>query len=85
MSRTILITGGARSGKSAFAEKLAREAGDRLCYLATAQVLDGEMEERVKRHRERRGASGVLSRSRSSLRRRWPVVTGNIRSYWLTA
>lgn len=55
MSRTILITGGARSGKSAFAEKLARETGESLCYLATAQALDGEMKERVKRHRERRG------------------------------
>jgi len=55
MSRTIFITGGARSGKSLFAEKLAREFGEQLCYLATAQILDSEMEERVKRHIERRG------------------------------
>ena len=55
MARTIFITGGARSGKSTCAEKLAREFGAPLCYLATAQTLDNEMDERVRRHRERRG------------------------------
>lgn len=55
MSRTIFITGGARSGKSAFAEKLALASGGPLGYLATAQTLDSEMDERVKLHRERRG------------------------------
>jgi adenosylcobinamide kinase/adenosylcobinamide-phosphate guanylyltransferase len=55
MARTIFITGGARSGKSVFAEKLTLEFGSALCYLATAQTLDSEMDERVKRHRERRG------------------------------
>lgn len=56
MARTIFITGGARSGKSTYAEKLALDFGAPLCYLATAQTLDVEMDERVKRHRERRGA-----------------------------
>ncbi|MDD2582770.1 MAG: bifunctional adenosylcobinamide kinase/adenosylcobinamide-phosphate guanylyltransferase [Desulfuromonadaceae bacterium] len=56
MARTILITGGARSGKSAFAEKLAWEFGAPLGYLATARTLDSEMDERVRRHRERRGS-----------------------------
>lgn len=56
MSHTIFITGGARSGKSAFAEKLAGELGSPLCYLATAQVLDVEMDERVRMHLERRGS-----------------------------
>lgn len=56
MARTIFITGGARSGKSTFAEKRAREFGSSLGYLATAQTLDSEMDERVRRHRERRGA-----------------------------
>lgn len=55
MARTIFITGGARSGKSTFAEKLALEFGAPLGYLATAQTLDAEMDERVRRHRERRG------------------------------
>jgi adenosylcobinamide kinase/adenosylcobinamide-phosphate guanylyltransferase len=55
MGKIIFITGGACSGKSEFAEKLAKGFGERLCYLATAQTLDGEMAERVRRHRERRG------------------------------
>jgi len=55
MAHIIFITGGARSGKSGFAERRAREFGAPLGYLATAQTLDGEMDERVKRHRQRRG------------------------------
>ena len=56
MAHTVFITGGARSGKSSFAEKRALEFGDSLGYLATAQMLDVEMNERVRLHRERRGA-----------------------------
>lgn len=55
MAPIIFITGGARSGKSGFAEKRAREFGAPLGYLATALTLDSEMDERVRRHRERRG------------------------------
>lgn len=55
MAQIIFITGGARSGKSSFAEKRAREFGAPLGYLATAQSLDSEMDERIKRHRQRRG------------------------------
>ncbi|MFA7404256.1 MAG: bifunctional adenosylcobinamide kinase/adenosylcobinamide-phosphate guanylyltransferase [Pelobacteraceae bacterium] len=56
MAQTIFITGGARSGKSTFAEQRAVAFGAPLCYLATAQALDSEMDERVRRHRDRRGA-----------------------------
>lgn len=49
-----LVTGGARSGKSTFAEELVRKAGERVLYIATAQVLDKEMSERVKIHQRRR-------------------------------
>lgn len=56
MARTIFITGGARSGKSRFAEQLALGFGTPLGYLATAQPLDGEMSDRIARHRQRRGA-----------------------------
>jgi|SRR5215469_5898151 adenosylcobinamide kinase/adenosylcobinamide-phosphate guanylyltransferase len=52
----ILITGGARSGKSTRAEARAREFGGRPVYVATADALDSEMGERIARHRARRGS-----------------------------
>jgi adenosylcobinamide kinase/adenosylcobinamide-phosphate guanylyltransferase len=55
MSRTIFITGGARSGKSIFAEQTAHTFGAPLCYLATAQSLDDEMGQRIGKHQQRRG------------------------------
>lgn len=51
--KIILVTGGARSGKSAFAEKLAAK-GKKVAYIATAQIFDNEMAFRVKLHKKRR-------------------------------
>jgi adenosylcobinamide kinase/adenosylcobinamide-phosphate guanylyltransferase len=48
------ITGGVRSGKSRFAEKLAMESGEEVVYIATAQALDEEMKRRIKLHIQRR-------------------------------
>jgi adenosylcobinamide kinase/adenosylcobinamide-phosphate guanylyltransferase len=54
MGGHVLILGGARSGKTGFAERLAMRAGETPLYLATAQALDGEMLERVKLHQQQR-------------------------------
>ena len=52
----ILVTGGARSGKSMFAQSFFTET-DRVVYLATAEVYDEEMAQRVALHRSSRPAS----------------------------
>lgn len=51
----VLITGGARSGKSRRAESRAQAYPGRPVYIATAEALDAEMDERIARHRGRRG------------------------------
>jgi adenosylcobinamide kinase/adenosylcobinamide-phosphate guanylyltransferase len=55
-----LILGGARSGKSRLAEKLAGESGLAVSYIATSQALDGEMSARIEQHRARRPAHWAL-------------------------
>lgn len=56
MSEIVLFTGGARSGKSSMAEKRAARRGDAVFYIATAEIFDEEMEERVRKHRAQRPA-----------------------------
>lgn len=51
MGRIVLILGGARSGKSRFAEKLGDALPGRHIYIATAQAFDDEMTQRIARHR----------------------------------
>lgn len=74
MTKSILITGGTRSGKSELGERLTLGLGTPALYIATAQPLDAEMTDRIDRHRARRGPEwqtleapqdlvGALSRS----------------------
>jgi adenosylcobinamide kinase/adenosylcobinamide-phosphate guanylyltransferase len=58
--RCELILGGARSGKSTLAEQRARASGLELVYVATATAQDGEMSERIRHHRERRGSGWLM-------------------------
>lgn len=55
MPHLSFVTGGARSGKSGFAERLARLGAAPRTYIATAQAWDDEMRDRIARHRDDRG------------------------------
>jgi adenosylcobinamide kinase/adenosylcobinamide-phosphate guanylyltransferase len=50
----IFITGGARSGKSRYAQTLARELGQRVLFVATATPSDADLRRRIERHRRER-------------------------------
>lgn len=54
MSNIILVTGGARSGKSSFAESLCIKQNNKTAYIATSVAFDDEMKNRVKKHQESR-------------------------------
>lgn len=54
MSKIILVTGGARSGKSTFAENKVKEMGQQIGYIATAKVTDADMAKRIEHHKQSR-------------------------------
>jgi adenosylcobinamide kinase/adenosylcobinamide-phosphate guanylyltransferase len=78
MARIILITGGSRSGKSAYAQTFAESISGIRTYIATCPCIDEEMEKRIRKHREARQAAswqtieetkdlaGALQRARGS-------------------
>lgn len=55
MGKIIYVTGGARSGKSSFAEKLIQERYSSKIYLATGIPFDDEMKDRIEKHKKQRG------------------------------
>jgi len=57
--RLILILGGARSGKSDYAQKLAQERGGSVLYVATAEAGDEEMKQRIATHQEQRPSNWI--------------------------
>jgi adenosylcobinamide kinase / adenosylcobinamide-phosphate guanylyltransferase len=59
MSKLVFILGGARSGKSSYAHKLAQGSGKSVTFIATAQALDEEMSTRIKKHQEDRPANWI--------------------------
>ena len=54
MSKITFILGGARSGKSSYAQSLAEQTGESVTFIATAQALDEEMSARIQKHRAER-------------------------------
>ncbi len=57
MKKVILLLGGARSGKSRFAQQLARKMADKVLFVATATAGDDEMRRRIAKHQEERPAT----------------------------
>jgi adenosylcobinamide kinase/adenosylcobinamide-phosphate guanylyltransferase len=59
MGKLILLLGGARSGKSSYAEKLAHQQDGQVAYIATAEALDNEMVSRIKNHKKARPSQWI--------------------------
>lgn len=77
MAKIIFVLGGARSGKSAFAEGLAKKYHD-VAYIATAEAKDDEMRERIRVHRERRPASWMTVESPYHIERALSGLNGRV-------
>ncbi len=74
-----LVTGGARSGKSTFAEQLALEmGGDQVTYIATLTAGDQEMQDRIKTHRLRRPKLWQTLEPPTTPIQAIPMVTGDV-------
>ena len=58
MGKVVLITGGARSGKSDYAQKMAENIGGKKAFIATCPVSDKELEDRISKHRQARAGKG---------------------------
>jgi adenosylcobinamide kinase/adenosylcobinamide-phosphate guanylyltransferase len=85
------VIGGARSGKSSFALREASKIEGQKAFVATAEVLDDEMKDRIEKHRTERGGewntfeeplriSGVLS----DLKDKFPVIVVDCLTIWLS-
>ncbi|MBX9467265.1 MAG: bifunctional adenosylcobinamide kinase/adenosylcobinamide-phosphate guanylyltransferase [Rhizobium sp.] len=59
--RSILVLGGARSGKSQFAESMARDTGFEKIYVATGRAWDDEMRARIEAHKADRANDGWMT------------------------
>lgn len=87
LSGIILVLGGARSGKSRFAESLF-EGCDNATYLATAETIDAEMRSRIALHRSRRGdkwstLEEPVDISRNIARTKYPILVDCL-TVWLS-
>lgn len=72
-----LVLGGQRSGKSVLAERMAIRDGEAF-YLATAEARDGEMEDRIKKHQERRGNGWHAIEEPLDIAATLPILSGKL-------
>lgn len=78
MAKMTFITGGARSGKSRFAQNLTEGCPGPLLYFATAGIRDAEMAERVRRHRQARGERWETLEEPLALAERLPEAAAGV-------
>ncbi len=81
--KLILVTGGARSGKSRFGEQLLAEEGKTVLYVATARTMDVEMENRVKKHQQQRPASWITLEAYRNFGSHLPAYQGSVEGVFL--
>ena len=87
MTTLTFITGGARSGKSRYAQELALQRSPRPVYVATARVWDAEFLERIQRHQGQRGPEWIAleeEKALSSLPLAGKVVVIDCITLWIT-
>lgn len=79
MAGMVLVTGGARSGKSSLAESMAKKYGDNVLYIATSVPFDDEMKDRIKKHRAQRPESWKTLEAYKDFDIHLPEETGRCR------
>ncbi len=87
MADIVFITGGARSGKSSFAMKMAKQVSSRPVYLATARVWDDDFNIRINRHKKERGEEWTNieeEKSLDNLKLKGKTVVLDCVTLWLT-
>lgn len=85
--KIILVTGGQRSGKSSYAQRLALQLSDHPVYLATSRIWDDEYRERIERHRRDRGPQWTnIEEDKQLSRHRLPgrVIVIDCLTLWAT-
>ncbi len=78
--KVILLTGGARSGKSRYAQELAARSGQPVLFVATAQAGDEEMKRRIEEHQRGRPATWATLEVRGHLGQSIRTNIGNART-----
>jgi adenosylcobinamide kinase/adenosylcobinamide-phosphate guanylyltransferase len=87
MTTLTFITGGARSGKSRYAQELALQRSPQPVYVATARIWDADFMERIDRHRKQRGPEWVSLEEEKQLSRlplAGKVVVIDCITLWIT-
>lgn len=80
MGKSILLTGGARSGKSRLAQEMAKKTGGRVLFLATAEAGDNEMKQRIEEHRKSRPKDWATREVTAHIGRQIEKIDGGVKT-----